>query len=385
MCFIAATWATIVCAPRVSVSWSAPSSLAASLRSQPLGRELDRRQRILDLVREPARDLAPRRVALRLREIGDVVEHHDVAGHRASPAAASRASAACASGWPPRARPASASARRGSRESLPRRARRTAPAPGSLRAPVGERHAGQLGQRLLQDHRGARVGRAQPIARRRTRARRPTGCRGCSRGRRAWSRSRAATSSVFCCASASCAVIVLNDSVSTPSSSREVTGWRRVKSPCATARVPSASSPSGADEALGQHEGEPQRGGEREQQRQRQRQRVEALQRLPRERDLLVVARSRPAPSRHPAASAFGTGSMTCSSLQRLEPVVAVDRHDDAQHAAARPPPARCAAYVCCSRARRSACAGGGSGGAVEPPMPATASTLPVDENSAAS
>ena len=42
-------------------------------------------------------------------------------------------------------------------------------------------------------------------------------------------------------------VIVLNDSVSTPSSSREVTGCRRVKSPCATARVPSASSPSGAE------------------------------------------------------------------------------------------------------------------------------------------
>ncbi len=53
-------------------------------------------------------------------------------------------------------------------------------------------------------------------------------------------------SSVFCCASASCEVIVLNDSVSTPSSSREVTGCRRVKSPCATARVPSARSPSGA-------------------------------------------------------------------------------------------------------------------------------------------
>ncbi len=41
-----------------------------------------------------------------------------------------------------------------------------------------------------------------------------------------------------------------------------------------------------------------------------------------------------------------------------------------------------CLAYGSCSRARRSACAGGGSGGAVEPPMPATASTLPVDENS---
>ncbi len=39
--------------------------------------------------------------------------------------------------------------------------------------------------------------------------------------------------------------MVLNDSVSTPSSSRLCTGWRRLKSPWATARVPSASSPSG--------------------------------------------------------------------------------------------------------------------------------------------
>ena len=54
-------------------------------------------------------------------------------------------------------------------------------------------------------------------------------------------------SSVFRCASRSCADIVLNDSVSTPSSSFDVTGWRRVKSPSATARVPSARRPSGAE------------------------------------------------------------------------------------------------------------------------------------------
>ena len=37
------------------------------LAAHALGRELDRRQRILDLVREPARDLAPGRIALRLQ------------------------------------------------------------------------------------------------------------------------------------------------------------------------------------------------------------------------------------------------------------------------------------------------------------------------------
>ena len=193
MCFIAATCAMIVCVPRVSVSWSGAVELRRELTLEPLGRKLDRRQRILDLVREAARDLGPRGVALRLRELGHVVEHDDVAGHRRRPAAASRASAACASGWPPRAPPASATARRGS----PRKPSATSSANGAsagqLAPPVGERHAGQLGERLLQDHRGARIGRAQPVAARRTRARRPTGCRGCSRGTRASSRSRGAT------------------------------------------------------------------------------------------------------------------------------------------------------------------------------------------------
>ncbi len=50
--------------------------LAAELELQPLGRELDRRQRVLDLVREPARDLAPGLDALRRDQLGDVVEDH---------------------------------------------------------------------------------------------------------------------------------------------------------------------------------------------------------------------------------------------------------------------------------------------------------------------
>jgi len=43
---------------------------------QALGRKLDRRQRVLDLVRQAAGDFAPRRRALRRDQAGDVVEHH---------------------------------------------------------------------------------------------------------------------------------------------------------------------------------------------------------------------------------------------------------------------------------------------------------------------
>src|SRR6266581_2859264 len=51
----------------------------AEFRLQPLRRELDRRERVLDLVSEPARDLAPGRRALRRDQLRDVVEYHDVA------------------------------------------------------------------------------------------------------------------------------------------------------------------------------------------------------------------------------------------------------------------------------------------------------------------
>ena len=53
--------------------------LVLQLVLQALGGELDRGERVLDLVREAARDLAPGGVALRLDQVGDVVEHHDVA------------------------------------------------------------------------------------------------------------------------------------------------------------------------------------------------------------------------------------------------------------------------------------------------------------------
>ena len=55
----------------------------AELALQPLGRQLDRRQRVLDLVRQPARHLAPRRHLLGADERRDVVEHD----HRALEAA----------------------------------------------------------------------------------------------------------------------------------------------------------------------------------------------------------------------------------------------------------------------------------------------------------
>ena len=47
--------------------------------AQPFGRKLDRRERVLDLVRDAARHVGPGRGALRGHELGDVVERHDVA------------------------------------------------------------------------------------------------------------------------------------------------------------------------------------------------------------------------------------------------------------------------------------------------------------------
>ena len=50
---------------------------AGQAPAQPLGGELDRRQRVLDLVGDPLRHLAPRRHPLGLQELGQVVEDHD--------------------------------------------------------------------------------------------------------------------------------------------------------------------------------------------------------------------------------------------------------------------------------------------------------------------
>ena len=56
---------------------------AAELTSHPLRAQLNRRQRVLDLVREPARDVAPGGDALRPDERRHVVEHEHGAGERA--------------------------------------------------------------------------------------------------------------------------------------------------------------------------------------------------------------------------------------------------------------------------------------------------------------
>src|SRR3982751_1671895 len=93
-------------------------------------------------------------------------------------------------------------------------------------------------------------------------------------------------SSVRRCASASCSVIVLKDCVSTPSSSFEVTGCRREKSPCATAREQAERR----RKALGQEHSEAKRRGKREQQREGEGERIQALQCAARKRDLLVIA-----------------------------------------------------------------------------------------------
>src|SRR5690606_32214457 len=50
---------------------------AAVLAADALGREDDRRQRVLDLVRNAPRDVGPGGRALRGDELGDVVERHD--------------------------------------------------------------------------------------------------------------------------------------------------------------------------------------------------------------------------------------------------------------------------------------------------------------------
>ena len=56
---------------------------AQELAPHALGRQLNRRERVLDLVREAARHLAPGRVALRLQQGRDVVEHQHHAGRAA--------------------------------------------------------------------------------------------------------------------------------------------------------------------------------------------------------------------------------------------------------------------------------------------------------------
>ena len=118
ICFIASTCWTIVCVERSSSSASVAPRPAHQLAAHALGRELDRRERVPDLVREAARDLAPGRLALRLQELRDLVEHQ----HEALCARIARQRGAGADQLAPARRRSAASPARATRSRRPRRA-----------------------------------------------------------------------------------------------------------------------------------------------------------------------------------------------------------------------------------------------------------------------
>ena len=108
------------------------------LAPQPLGRELDRGQRVLHLVRDAPRHVAPGRHALRDDEVGHVVEGDDVAlevavvgaaARRRAPAGRARGPCGAAGPRPARRRPCGASSR--------------CEQVGELRHRLGERPAGR--------------------------------------------------------------------------------------------------------------------------------------------------------------------------------------------------------------------------------------------------
>ena len=271
----------------------------------------------------------PGRVALRLQEVRDVVEDHDVARHgRTGQARAAHQQRARERGHGqrglllPAGIPAPAEAVR--HDLRERRERRY------VASPFRQGYASEVRERLLQDDGGGEVGRAQAVVLvEREHARREVREDALEVGA-AWSRSRGAPPRCGAAPRRAARVIALNDSVSTPSSSLDITGWRRVKSPCATARVPSASNPSGSEKRSERTTARPSALPQRDQQRHRQRERVQALQRIARERDLLVVA----PPGLHllhllgePARNRLDD----LQDLERVEAVAAVDRHDHAQ------------------------------------------------------
>ena len=75
---ISPTWRTMVSAHWANVSGSDGDFLGEA-PLQAFGGKLDRRQRVLDLMRDAPRHIGPGGLALRRLQLGDVVEGHDKA------------------------------------------------------------------------------------------------------------------------------------------------------------------------------------------------------------------------------------------------------------------------------------------------------------------
>ena len=182
----------IVCVARASVSRSAPSSLRRELPVEPFRRKLDRRQRILDLVSEAARDLAPRGVALRLHEIRSrrrTRRRSRPRGHRQARAAHQQRAHEVRHRELGLLLPLRVAARaKAFRDELGERRER-----GKLASPVRERRCRSAPPAAAAGSPPRSRSRCAADTDRRTRARLPTGCRGCSRDTRAWFRWRGAT------------------------------------------------------------------------------------------------------------------------------------------------------------------------------------------------
>ena len=240
----------MVSTERCSIAWSAALELGRELVLQPLGRELDRRQRVLDLVGQAPRHLAPGLDALRRDQLGDVVEDHQPRALRHRRAAHQQrdrrplAPRQAAGLQLERVLPVVALAGLGAGgvhlEALPDRLAERADARHLVEpaAAVGR-------ERQPQDPGRAGIDGVDRAARGRTRSRRRSGCRGWSAGWRArprpGPRSAAPARAPRRAASSSSA----NERVRPPSSSREANTAFELKSPCATWSTPSASSSSG--------------------------------------------------------------------------------------------------------------------------------------------
>ena len=115
-------------------------------------------------------------------------------------------------------------------------------------------------------------------------------------------------------ASASCVVMVLKDAVRMPSSSWLRTGWRWLKSPCATARVPAASKTSGADSRSLNTIASTSADSNASSSDKRERQPVQALQAAARQGQFLVVPVDRLHRFGVARQAVGGTGCTSCSS-----------------------------------------------------------------------